>query len=320
MQMRIRLLFEIFAFAITLAFIGLARADDPRPRVVLITTEAPGEFADRIHVELRAAGFEIIDAPQNTDASDFGSVAQSHNARALVRVRLAGVVDVWIRDRGAPKSIEGSFEDVESMRLGALRVTEFLRAGLLDVAPKPPAPAIPTFSKDTHFSVLARAGIIASPGGFGVSTLGGLEGTWAPRSRLSASIFAWAPFTAATLETVEGTTRFRPVLAGAAVLMRFAPDDAAWQPYAGVAAAALAVFVTGASASSSVASRSDAAFAWVPMVRAGVGYRASTRWRLSLDALTGWVTPKPVIAFGDKSLATWGEPFVGGSLGAGWAW
>ena len=123
-------------------------------RAATAVTAAEAELRTRLHAELRANGFDPVDARSNPAALDSVAAALEDSdavaAFALVSVQDGVAVDVWLSDAMTGKTLvrrvtgEHGDDATADPSLLAVRAVELLRASLLEIAVRePPEPHLP---------------------------------------------------------------------------------------------------------------------------------------------------------------------------------
>jgi hypothetical protein len=321
------------------------------PRIVILAPDRGDRVSLRLQAELKALHFEVPEvalAPDPPSRQRLEEAARASDAVAAVRIVPSSAgVEVWIVDRMTGKTVlrEMVTDDVQSsagVATIALRVVELLRASLMELdAPRAPEgevrppplirrwmtpPATPAASPAESppalaptFSLELGPALVLSPGG--LSPAGDLNAAvhLRPAEGLGASVVALIPVVPSLVRGPEGVTAARIGLLGAAFRWVFASPGSAWAPTAGAGLTLIWLHLDSAPAPGFTGTSANlvtfAAFA-----RVGLGVTIVPRLRLRADVLGGLVNARPVVKFGDRTAAVWGNPFVAPTLGLEVAW
>jgi hypothetical protein len=342
----------VLAFCAVLSVARAGAAEEPR--IVLVAPRGEDRVALRIRAELRALRFVVVDAdaaPGPPSRAPLEEAARSHDAVAAVRIVPSSAgVEVWIVDRVTGKTVLRDIvaADVVSpsgSATVALRVVELLRASLMELdAPRPPpgemlpplavrdliepaAPAPrplgplapPARPPRPAFAVEIGPAVLVSAGGLHPEGVVSAAVHFRPDDRLGATYFVMAPVVPSTVAGPEGAATIWIGLLGAGLRASLAPAGAAWTPSLGAGVSALWVAYEGSPADGYAGTNGDAV-TLAPYLRAGLGYRVLPRLRVKADLLSGVPLRRPVVQFGDRIAAVWGEPFFAPSIGVEYAW
>jgi hypothetical protein len=311
-----------------------ARSGDP-PKVLLVqAANGESQMARRLHAEFMNLGIAVVEIPDESgdDVARFLSeAALRERAFAAIRVTSdAGGTTVWVADRLTDKilvrALPASRADVGD-EVVALEVVELLRASLLELnLPEPsrkpsppevaaligPVDAPPPAGPSRLHAVLAPT-VLGGPGGVGPTghATVGLRYQWSPM--LSSRAFVVLPVVPGTVRGPEGHAEVDVAMTGAALDVALTPSSSDWLVSTG-AALNVAWIRTVGTTESALLERTDSVFAVVPALVLALHRHLSTRASLGIEALSGVSVPRPVIVFGDRSVAHWGRPLLGASL------
>jgi hypothetical protein len=261
------------------------------------------------------------------------AAARREGAIAAVRVVPSrGGVEVWIVDRVTGKTVlrevlpAGGAQQQQEMV--ALRAVELLRASLLEVRDRshpargdvaapaalsallpPAAPPSNTPAEPVALRVSVGPGLAMSPGGVGTSGHLFLGLSYLPGGRLSFEALSLLPAVPSTVTAPEGTATVSKGLAGGGFSLAL-PLGAGLEASGGGGLVAAWLRMDGA-ATAPYASRSDSVYTLLPYVRAGLSLALGQRTRLASGALLGVATPRPVVSFAGRDVASWGRPALG---------
>ena len=305
----------------------LARADT----ILLVEDEDTSRFAARVRAELQTLGFdvEVIRAEAEPTRDALETAARTAGAVAALRVRTSQKgVEVWVMDRVTGKTVlrevvTGRPDDDAVVALGAV---ELLRASLLEIEqptfkPReiPPTPAVqklvppPPPPPEGAFSLVLAPAVALSPGDLGAVPQIDLWG----RLRAASRFVIAARLTLPTLPVVvEGRAgRATVTLATASIVgdVLFV-GESRWRGHAGVGFGAAWAHMEGTAAQAFIG-RGDDVFVALTYVHGGASYGLSRTVRLFADLTCGMATPRPVVVFGDTTVASWGQPVFTTALG-----
>ncbi len=287
------------------------------------------------------------------DRARLEEAARRGGAVAAVRVVASRTgAEVWIVDRLTSKTVlrevvVGDPGSPSADATLALRVVELLRASLMELeAPRPPpgevapSPRIrailgPLSSRpppregeparrapDAGPSPLVSGelgpALLASPGGLSPSF--GLRAAihLRPEESLGATLLAFLPGNAGHVSGPEGVTAAHIGLAGAGLRGALISAGGSWRarfvPSASVGLAAMWLHLEGTPRPGFAGSTDNllTAGAWLG---AGVSFAVTPWLRARADLLAGAAFLRPVVRFGDRQAAAWGEPFFLPSIG-----
>jgi hypothetical protein len=312
--------------AILLSLASGASAD----RILVVEDDQTRRVGARLRAELESLGFEtqVADTSEEPTRASLEEAARQAGAMAALRVRASRAgVEVWIQDRVTSKTVlrevvvaEGQDESVV-----AVRAVELLRASLLEVgAPGfaggelPPTPTVerlvePPAPPERRLSLALGPALGLSPGGLGPTPHVDVAVRWRAAGRFVLGTRVFVPALPAAVDGPEG--RASVSLSAASIT-----GDAELLPpgrffaRAGVGVGALWAHMDGAAAPSFVG-RGDDVFAALSFVHAGAAVAASRDVRFFGDATLAVATPRPVVRFADREVASWGRPAAFFTLG-----
>jgi hypothetical protein len=153
-----------------------------------------------------------------------------------------------------------------------------------------------------------------APGGLGPSGQVWLAFDWMPTERFGAGAFALIPVAPASVRDAAGAADVWTFLCGLGVRAELA-HAAGFSPSlgAGVAFGGLRAEST-ASRSPLALGISRSAYAGGPHLGAGLGYSLAPYARIGVDLVGGLLVPRFEVDLASKQVASWGAPFVAGSL------
>jgi hypothetical protein len=325
--------------ALACAFARTARADKPRPTVVIVCPP-DDRFGLRVRAELEALGFKTVvtgeEAAPASRASLEGAARRAHAIAAIRGVPADGGVDVWIADRVTGKTVlrhvEGEPASADREAALAIRAVELLRASMLETSlPRRPPGEVPAereIREQLQVPALAHsvppdvrvavglASVAWSPGGFGPASSFALDVAVMPSEHVG--VFATG---AATLTSPEvrsgmlGSATLSLVVAGAGARFVFTPRESTWEPFADAGLAAVFLRSQGTSASPGLVPGVATGLAAAPFTRVGLAFAASQSVRIRGDLLVGVIGQGVTVQIGGRPAASWGLPFLLPSLG-----
>jgi len=194
--------------------------------------------------------------------------------------------------------------------------------------PAPPPPARPSselrtlppasfesdrLSGQRRWVAAASVAMPIEPGGPGLDAL--LYGRWLPTSRLGIGLALDVPLVKSTLSRGDNSAKVSAALLDAELAVTVL-DSRALRLIA-LGGVALAWIRTEGDATLPYTSKSDDAWAALPLLGVEVAPRLSERFHACLGARAGFAFPKPDIEFAGERVATWGQPLVLLSAGVG---
>jgi hypothetical protein len=327
----------------TLVAVGLAapvHAESPRVAVLLGGPEDAQrlEIETRLRSELRIAGFDIVlvDAGAAGRDSLEQAVKSTGSFAAIGVVRQEGLgADVWVVDHVTGKAVQrrivfgGASDDAAA--IFAIRAVELLRASLLELTEPhpsrgtiPPAPELrawvtpprKTTASASHEAHVGAA-LLAGPGGIPPSFAPFVQGSWEPLPTWAGGVEALGP-ALASLDGREGEARVDQEFVTAFV--RVQPWRSRWiAPFARLS---LGAYHLGASGRAKEGYASQGGSTWALATAPGMGLKTNGPGPLSLlaslDAFL--LTPRPVVRFASRRVASTGHPTLVGQLAIGVQW
>jgi hypothetical protein len=287
---------------------GEAQADALR-RVVVLSVEHDPQLRARLAAELRAQGFEPVEA--------------AVGAELVLRVDVAATaIHLWIANASTGRKIEreapvteGSPPDSAIVSLWAV---EALRASSVAPAPVPrveavtaapaPAPAARLFA--LHLAPAVTFG----SGGVGSAVQVMIGARRLISRRVGAELSLNLPTLPTRVERTTGSALVSQGMAAAGTFLSVGGAEPRWSAQLGAGAALTLVRVSGAGANGYLG-RVDQLAAGGPYARLGGAVRLSQAFRLRLDGVAGLLFPQPAIYFADDRVAAWGRPWLAVALG-----
>ena len=324
--------------------IGLAQS--PPTGVTSATTEAPstivvltdGErpaLVVRLRAELRALGFEVIEARDGSEPGHRGlsSAARARNAAAAMRVRSSqSGLEVWVRDRITGKTLLREVvvppreRGLDRNAVVAVQAVELLRASLLEVTttlpprgevPPPPEaeaaaievmtrPAVEPVIIDSRWRLMVIGAAALSPGGLPPSPHVGAGLSWRPWRGLVLRADVMSPTVRARRRDPEGATDVSLGLAGVGLDWDLWPAGR-FDLTLGVGVAAAWLRLDG-EAAPGLRGQTDHLLVAYPYLRAQPRLALTGPVSLLLDARLGFAAPRPVVVVAGRTAAHWGRP------------
>jgi hypothetical protein len=308
---------------------------------VIVRTPGDDRVIARMRAELGVSAWNVVEIRPDDrhEKVPLATWARTQAATAAIRVdEASGEIELFIARAGTS---DGTSETLASPggggddRVLALRATEALRArglnldrprdraepGALDLhrAAETPAPERPAANghdeppSERRLWIETAAAGLASPGGVGPS-MGGWAALRVDLGRLaSLSLLGLVPLTQPRVDGAEGTARIRTFLIGAAVDLRMTRPS--WEVRGGAGLARSVTAMTGDTAQAGYGNFDDTAASFSPFARSSLHVAISERLYACAGMMVGVTAPRVVIRFGDRDAATWGRPWVLGTLG-----
>ena len=332
------------------SFFRDARADT---KTVLFVVQRSSPFSARLQAEIEAMGFAILPAHTFDETAPAPAVALVRVMETPPRRVELWLADQASGKLLLSTVVQPSEKDDETSQ--AVRASEQLRAFFQPlrepnpgasaavpgsptaeaVAPKraPERPArqppprsiserrpIPPASQesegvssDHRWEAAASAAMPLGTGGPGLDAL--LNARWLLTSRLGIGVALDVPVVKSTLNRGVNSANVSAALLGAELSVAML-DTRALRLMA-IGGVALAWIRTEGEATSPYTSETDDAWAALPLLGAEIAPRLSERLHAALAARAGVALPKPDIHFASERVATWGQPLVLLSAGAG---
>lgn len=315
------------AFAAFAAFEADALGEPPQ--IAVANAASGGTLATRLHAELEASGFRVVDLDAwSADASRqiIGDKLADLGLVAALKVTDDGT-EVWIPGAHGRATLRDVVRGERSEEaIDAVRTVEVVRAELrphraskgrlsraFDLTwPESPTHGYPFDHRSFAFDV--GVGVVASPGGVPTAASVTAGVSWFPSPHYGIAVVAAASPFPSTVVAAEGSSAVWTGMAGlgfaanatdprAALGLRIeAGLGVSWMHMEGHA---IAPFEDG---------EADIVFA-LPYVRPSLRLRLFPAMAIRLDVLAGVAFPRPVIAFAEEEVAAWGQPVVIPSLG-----
>jgi hypothetical protein len=127
----------------------------------------------------------------------------------------------------------------------------------------------------------------------------------------------WLSPSAARVSGQEGAADVRAGLLALGSELR--DRRGAWTLAAGGGVALTWLSITGYPQSTAYRGQNTAVFTAMPFARAAAEYELVRRLHLRAEGTLGFTVQRAHVAFNETSVATWGRPFLGGTLGLQWA-
>lgn len=292
---------------------------------------ACGALDARLTAELATLTLPVVVHELDAGAGELAKLADDAHALAAVRVTRDGTaLELWQAQLDGPSRQPASLQTIlidpdSGWSVAALSALEALRARLL-ASPRreatarvaPPAGSTPPRPRPRLAPWLwlrAAIGAAYSPGGLGYHSQLLASLRVQPRSVLSASVFAALDLRSTTLREPEGAARVHTTLTGLVVeVVPLAQRHVTTALGAGAALAFLRV--EGAAAEAGYVARAETIVGAGPVVRASAAARLANWYLLRVELLAAITTPRAVLRFADREVATWGRPFLLLTLGA----
>jgi hypothetical protein len=304
---------------------GATGASRPAPsRVALIRILGDERLQMRLEAELRAQHFEIVEvAPTSAPLPrELDDALAATGAGAVIRVGASPeVIQVWVANALTGKRISREVAPEEGARLDraivAMWAVELLRAAafaprveVVAAAPAPPPPP-----RVANVGLEVAPALAWSAGGLGPSWHVVIGARWQAWSRAGVEASFFAPLSPLRIERADGVAVISMSLAGVGLYAATGAADARWSLHA-AAGAALLVMRAAGDTTDVYQGHSDRAVSGGPYARAGAAVRLSRFFRLRADAFGGVIAPRPVVQFDQATVASWGQPWVAGLVGA----
>jgi len=310
---------------------GSAAAQQPGPLVVVISSSPDTPFVRRLAAELSLFGYRVDVARAPSDSDLFELLASSGGA-ALISVDQSGqTADVVVGERASQGPARRERERLDPRRrddTNAAVLAERFRARLteLGIAPglasdqapppvevqvslPPPAPPPPP---EPERRLWLGAAMGATSGGLGAVPDLQLELRAFPVPWLSTSAFGKLSPVAARVRAEEGRADVRLLSGG--VLIDAYPLRRDLIVNLGLGAMLVSASMTG-QASAPWGGRTDSVLVAAAMFETGAAVRMSPRVTAELRGFVGACSPGVAVRFAGRTVADFGQPFFGASLG-----
>ncbi len=307
-----------------------AAAQEPGPLVVVVTSTPAAPFVRRLAAELSLFGYRVQVAARAPGESDLADLLKRSGGAALISVdqgrQTAEVVVGDAAGAGPPRHERERLDPRRRADTNAAVLAERFRARLTELG-IPPGPVsalpppeeqvaldLPAPPRETERRLWLAAAFGATSGGLGVMPDVQLELRAFPVRWISTGAFVkWSPV-AAQVHAAEGEANVR-LLAGG-VLIDAYPVRRELIVNVGLGAMLVSANMTGR-ASAPWGGREDSVLVPAAMFQTGVALRLSPRVSAELRAFAGACSPRVGVRFAGHTVADYGQPFVGASLGMG---
>ena len=318
-----------------LVLVLAAPASAERPRA-LIVGPPTGVLTALLEDEVRALGMDVEVVPSDVFPSwpELRQLAGVRGASVALAVGpQESAIGVWVID---PSTGEGSMRTVvvapgdpgDGARVAAVRAVELVRIGLREQRGDPTASAVaiadPAVEAPALIEEPARlwlglgAGTLWAPGGLEPSAVLAATIRYQLLEPLSLAVAVSFPLTPSDVTAAEGSATVRPWWAWLEARWTFLGDRGRSCPTS-VGLGAVAVTMRGSAREPFVGTDDVvAAFAWHAL--AGLEVRPVREFSVRLDAWCGTTAPGIGVRFGDRRVATWGLPLIGGTLALAVGW
>ncbi|HEX2874648.1 MAG TPA: hypothetical protein VHP33_25525 [Polyangiaceae bacterium] len=318
------------ALACAVCVTAPASAQTPGPLVVVVTSQPDAPFVRRLAAELSLFGYRVEIAARAPGEGDLPELLARSGGAALIAVdqgrQTAEVVVAEAAGAGPARQERERLDPRRRADTNAAVLAERFRARLTELG-IPPGPA-PELSppeeplrvvlpqpapREVERRLWLVAAFGATSGGLGVLPDVQLELRALPVPWLSTSAFGkWSPV-AADVTAPQGEASVR-LLSGGLLI-----DAYPWRNElvinVGLGAMLVSAEMTGR-ASPPFGGERDSVLVPAGMLQTGVALRLSPRVSAELRAFVGACAPRVGVRFANQSVAHYGQPFVGVSLGA----
>ncbi len=307
-----------------------AAAQEPGPLVVVVTSNPEAPFVRRLAAELSLFGYRVQVAARAPGASDLEDLLERSGGAALISVdqgrQTAEVVVGDAAGAGPPRHERERLDPRRPADTNAAVLAERFRARLTELG-IPPGPVsalpppeeqvaldLPAPPQETERRLWLAAAFGATSGGLGVMPDVQLELRAFPVRWISTGAFVkWSPV-AAQVHAAEGKANVR-LLAGGVMIDAY-PVRRELVVNVGVGAMLVSANMTGR-ASAPWGGREDSVLVPAAIFQTGAALRLSPRVSAELRAFVGACSPRVGVRFAGHTVADYGQPFVGASLGMG---
>jgi hypothetical protein len=306
------------------------QAADAEPLVVVVTSNPDAPFVRRLAAELSLFGYRVEIAARAAGDNDLNELLLRSGGAALISVdqgRQTAEVIVGEQAGGAPARQERERLDPRRRAdTNAAVLAERFRARLTELGiapgaaaalppPEPPPLARPASQpREVERRLWLAAAVGGTSGGLGLVPDLQLELRAFPVAWLSTSAFGkWSPL-AAEVSSPDAEAKVR-LLAGG-VLIDVYPVRRRLVVNVGLGAMLVRAGMTG-HASAPYTGRDDSVLVSAGMFESGAALRLSPRVSAELRGFVGACSPRIGVRFADHTVAEYGQPFFGASLGLG---
>jgi hypothetical protein len=301
------------------------------PLVVVVTSSPDAPFVRRLAAELSLFGYRVEVASRTSAETDLGDLLKRSGGAALIAVdqgRQTAEVIVGDSARGVPARHERERLDPRRRAdTNAAVLAERFRArltqlgilpGVASALPPPepihvesPPPAQRPSEPGRRLWLAVALG--ATSGGLGVLPDAQLELRAFPVRWLSTSAFGkWSPV-AAEVNASQGRAKVKLMQGG--VLIDVYPVRRELSVNVGLGAMLVSATMLGHAAAPPFDGRDDSVLVPAAMFEGGAGLRVAPRVSAELRGFVGVCSPRIGVRFGGESVANYGQPFFGASLG-----
>ena len=301
------------------------------PLVVVVTSNPDAPFVRRLAAELALFGYRVEIASRAAGDNDLNELLVRSGGAALIAVdqgRQTAEVIVGEQAGGVPARQERERLDPRRRAdTNAAVLAERFRARLteLGIAPgpsaalPPPEPPVPLAlpapePREAERRLWLAAALGATSGGLGLLPDLQLELRAFPVAWLSTSAFGrWSPI-AAEVSSREGESKVR--LLGGGVLIDVYPVRRQLVVNVGLGVMLVSAGMAG-HATMPYAGRDDSVLVPAGMFQSGAALRLSPRVSAELRGFVGACSPRIGVRFAGHTVAEYGQPFFGASIGLG---
>lgn len=302
------------------------------PLVVVVTSNPDAPFVRRLAAELSLFGYRVEVAPRASADTDLDELLVSTGGAALIAVdqgrQTAEVVVGEVAGAGPPRHERERLDPRRHADTNAAVLAERFRARLTELGIAPgvasawPAPEQPTRAqlppkappREVERRLWLGAAMGVSSGGLGVLPEAQLELRAFPVRWLSTSAFGrWSPLPAA-VKAPQGAADVRLLTGG--VLIDVYPLRRRVLLNVGLGAMLVSASMEG-SASPPFNGELDSVLVPAGLLQTGAAWRLSPRVSAELRAFIGACAPRVGVRFGGQTVARYGQPFFGATLGVG---
>jgi hypothetical protein len=304
-------------------------ASSSSPLVVVMSDNPDSPFVRRLAAELSLFGYRVQVETRSTADDDLTELLETSGGAALIAVEQGKqTVDIVMASGGPGERAGHEHERLDPRRradTNAAVLAERFRARLteLGIAPAQPSVVAPSAAEPNALPLTRQpaapahrlwlAGALGgTSGGLGFVPDAQLELRAFPVLWLSTSAFARLSLLPAEVREEEGATDIRLVAGG--VLIDAYPVRKKLVVKAGVGALLVNAQMSG-SASAPLLGVDDSVLVPAGLVEVGAAYRLSPRVSAELVGFAGVCAPRVGVRFAGRSVAQYGQPFLGASLG-----
>jgi hypothetical protein len=300
----------------------------PAPLVVVVSNDPDVPFVRRLAAELSLFGYRVEVRAPAVAVTDLDALLASSGGAALIAVdERRQTAEIVVGERAGAGAARHERERLDPRRradTNAAVLAERFRArltelGILPVSTAPSVAAPPSFvvpasppPLDPEPRLWAAGALGATSGGLGLMPDAELELRAFPVSWLSTSAFGKLSFFSATVARDEGEAEVRVSSGG--VLIDLYPVRRDWTLKLGVGVLLVNASMRGR-AEAPFDGENDAVLVPAGMLEAGAGVRLSPRVAVELRAFVGGCAPRVGVRFAGQTVARYGQPFLGASLG-----